>query len=318
MLFPLLHIKKMAAIIQNSRIISECDMHLDKLSSMTADKQRIAYLRKLNEDQLILLPLDVILPTLEHADTIKKIINLDRTVYAIDIPAIVRTLNLITSSPKLCNGIVTSLFTSEMLLYLDQIVITFKANNMDSDDIDIFLKKMLTYTDRCVCDLIPEIRVAATKTFAILKEPISEETPRSTANGFRLLHFWANGIQVFDEETIEDMLQHTEEYYNGNCDWLRRKCENILAAHHNLAANPIPAKRAKTSDDTCTICSSALIDAAFNPCGHCVCCHGCAWAIFQAPIPICPICKKMVKDVLKLSFIINKEEEENKREIHHT
>lgn len=55
---------------------------MNKLTGMMSDKQRITYLHKLNDEQLILLPLDIVISTLEIRDNIKKIINFDTTTYA--------------------------------------------------------------------------------------------------------------------------------------------------------------------------------------------------------------------------------------------
>jgi len=321
-------------VIATSRIITdpeECKLHKTRLGKATCDKQRFAYLRKLNENQLALLPLDMAIGIMENPDNaVKKIAYLDLRIYSEDIPAIVKTLKILTL-PKSCFTLLTALISSQILLHIDEILkivmtkykgidseITSSSNDAkttsipcteDIEEVDAFLARLFsTFSEKVVMDYVPEIRVSASKAFALLKNRnpnanLAAKPAEKDADVFRLLHFWENGICVFDEETVKRILENPTKYYGGNCDWLARKCGDLLMQHRAmktmLTDAPLgpPPEKIKPKQ-LCVLCSQAERQVIFIPCGHYRVCFNCGDQITKAPIPVCPFCKAVVKDKL--------------------
>lgn len=324
------------ANIPTSRIVvekEELENHYNNLIKMSTDKQRLTYLRKVNEDQLILLPLDVATSLMENSDTsVKNIASLDIRAYSEDIPGIINALRLLHSA-KSCFSLLSILINANILLHLDKIIKTIMhaGFDVDSEEIDSFLTRILDYSEKTVIDYIPEIRVIASKTFMMMKRI----TPSMSVNAFRLLHFWESGIVVFDEEIVLEICINPEKYYAGNCDWLRRKCDALLVYHQRMREMivtnekkkstvdsdctekrseendddcsdtekislllPPPAKKINKRSMTCVTCEESDREIAFIPCGHYICCFDCCQQILDAPIPVCPMCKKVIKNRL--------------------
>lgn len=52
----------------------------------------------------------------------------------------------------------------------------------------------------------------------------------------------------------------------------------------------------------CSICFDAEIGVVFLPCGHLVCCAGCATEIQSKPSPLCPLCRTSIHDSISIFF----------------
>ena len=108
---------------------------------------------------------------------------------------------------------------------------------------------------------------------------------------------------LYDEENPEEASEDTNQDDDDNDD-------NEDDADASLAADVGATAEVKEKEDAsrpasgggekCLICYARPVDCAFYDCGHSSLCYKCAIACQRTPPSVCPMCRKPIKDVLKL------------------
>lgn len=86
--------------------------------------------------------------------------------------------------------------------------------------------------------------------------------------------------------------------------WKQWKQQRQLQQRRQQPIEPVPPTDDEIEDvpdgQLCVICLMRRRRSVFIPCGHLVCCQGCAISVESEVAPKCPVCRQEVRDSVRI------------------
>jgi len=86
--------------------------------------------------------------------------------------------------------------------------------------------------------------------------------------------------------------------------WKQWKQQRQLQQRRQQPVEPVPPTDDEIEDvpdgQLCVICLMRRRRSVFIPCGHLVCCQGCAISVESEVAPKCPVCRQEVRDSVRI------------------